>query len=80
MSFLIKDDKLLKKYNKIWDIVCNITNEPAYNQKIVKNKIKCCAGKTNFHGNGIPKEGSHCICLSVVLNDFAFKIGKDSYP
>ena len=26
------------------------------------------------------KEGSHCICLSVVLAFFAFKMGKNCYP
>ena len=26
------------------------------------------------------KEGSHCICLSVVLVVFAFKMGKNYYP
>ena len=28
----------------------------------------------------MPKEGSHCICLSVILIDFVFKIGKNYYP
>ena len=26
------------------------------------------------------KEGSHCICLSAILIDFALKIGKNYYP
>ena len=30
MSFLIKDDELLEKYNKIWDKVSN-DSEPVYN-------------------------------------------------
>ena len=28
----------------------------------------------------MPKEGSHCVFLSVVLIDFVFKKGKNYYP
>ena len=27
----------------------------------------------------MPKEGSHCICLSVTLIDYIFKIGRNFY-
>ena len=42
MSFLIKDDELLEKYNEIWEKVKNITkkefdSEPVYNEKISKS-------------------------------------------
>ena len=45
MSFLIKDNELLKKYNEIWEEVKNsikkeLDSEPAYNEKILKDK-KC---------------------------------------
>ena len=33
----------------------------------------------NFHDDGIPKQGSHCICLSVILIGFVSKIGKNYY-
>ena len=41
MSFLIKDEKLLEKYNKIWKKVSNITkkefdNSPVWNEKYIK--------------------------------------------
>ena len=32
---------------------------------------------TKFHDNKIPKEGSHGVCLSVILIDFVFRIGKN---
>ena len=35
---------------------------------------------TNFHKNKIPKEGSQCICLSVILINLVFRIGKNYYP
>ena len=35
---------------------------------------------TNFHNNKIPKEGSQCICLSVILIDSVYRKHKDYYP
>ena len=65
MSFLIKDDELLEKYNEIWEKVKNsikkeLHSEPVYNEKYQKTKIKPYNGKinTNFHNNEMPKEGS----------------------
>ena len=64
MSFLIKDDKLLEKYNKIWKKVSNIIKEefdsnPVYHEKYIKTKIKFYNEKlnANFVNSKIPKEG-----------------------
>ena len=45
MFFLIKDKKLLNKYNEIWKKVSNITekefgSKPVYNEKYLETKIK----------------------------------------
>ena len=87
MSFLIKDDKLLKKYNKFWKKVKNtidkeFDSDPVYNEKYLKVKIKSYNGKinTNFHKNKMPKEGSQCIYLSVILIDSIFRTGSNYYP
>ena len=45
MSFLIKNKKLLEKYNEIWKKVSNIIernfeSRPVYNEKYLKTKIK----------------------------------------
>ena len=45
MSFLIKDNEQLEKYNEIWDKVRNTIkkrcySEPVYNEKYLKTKIK----------------------------------------
>ena len=55
-------------------------SEPVYDQKYLKTKVKSYEGKinTNFYDNGILKEGSYCINLSVILIDPAFRIG--DYP
>ena len=64
-SFLIKDDELLEKYNAIKEKVKNnlkkeFDNEPVYNEKYLKAKIKSYIGKinSNFKNNKIPKKGS----------------------
>ena len=36
--------------------------------------------KISFSNNKIQKEGSQCICLSVILIDFVFRTGKNYYP
>ena len=57
-------------------------NDPVYNEKYLKAKIKSYNGKinTNFHKNKIPKEGSQFIFLSVILIDSVFRTGKNYYP
>ena len=87
MLFLKKDDELLEKYDEIWEKVKNSIKkksdrEPVYNEKNLKSKIAFCNGKINtfFHNNKIPKEGSQCICLSVILFDSGVRTGKNCWP
>ena len=56
MSFLIKNDELLEKYNKTWDKVSNTVEkrfdiEPVCDEKYLKTKIKPSEEKINktFH-------------------------------
>ena len=82
---MIKDKKLLEKYNEIWTKVSNIIKKEfdnVYNKKYIKTKIKSYNGKVNtsFHNNKISKEGSQCICLSVILIDSVYKKNKNYYP
>ena len=65
MSFKASENKLLKKYTKIWERVSNLINikfdsEPVYgdNDKYIKTKINSYGDKvnTNFQGNEIPKK------------------------
>ena len=76
VSFLIKDDKLLEKYNEIWDnfsytIGKEFDSNLVYNKNL-RAKIKSYNGKinTNFHNKKIPKEDCQFICLSQILIDF----------
>ena len=73
MSFLIKDWKLLEKYDEICKKVSNVIEKvfdtkPIFDEKYLKTKTKSYDPKinTNFDNNKIPKERSQCICLSVL--------------
>ena len=86
ISFFIRDDELLEKYNDIWEQVKNsirkeFESETVYNEKYLKAKIKSYNAKinTNFRNNKIPKEGSQCIFLSVIFIDSIFRTGKNYY-
>ena len=89
MSFIVKDQKLLKKYTKIWETIeglMNISfeNKPVYGEdvKLIKKKIKMYAGSliTNFHNKKMPKEKAPCKCLSVIIIDLIIKANKKYYP
>ena len=52
MSFLIKDEKLLEKHNKIWKKVSNsikkeFVSKPVYNRKYLKIIVKSYNRKIN---------------------------------
>ena len=63
---LIKDEKLLEKYNIM---KTKFGSNPVYNEKYVKTKMKVYDKKINrdFHSNKMPKESSEFLCLSVIL-------------
>ena len=69
ISFLIKDDEVWEKYNKVWDVIENklgikFHSEPICKQKYLKVKVREFDGviKTNFLGNDMPKK--ICIILA----------------
>ena len=68
LSFKVNDNKLLKKYNKIWEGVSNLMNrefdsEPVYgdNDKCIKAKIKMYEDRvnTNYRIKRCLKKMSH---------------------
>ena len=56
-------------------------SEPVYDEKYLKAKMKSCKGKINknVYNDKIPKKRSQCICLSVTLNDSAFRTDNNCY-
>ena len=66
MSFVIKEDDALDKYNEIWDKIKEKLNiefhsMPVYDEKYIKGKVREFNGviKTNFLVDEIPKESMH---------------------
>ena len=89
MSFKVSDNKLLKKYNKIWEKISNLLDikfdsQPVYGDgdKYIKTEIKMDGHRvnTNFQGKKVPKENASCKCLSLIMLDFVIRANKKFYP
>ena len=83
MSFLIKDEEVWKKYEDIWYVIENklgikFNSKPVYDEKYVKAKVREFDSKfkTNFLGNGIPKENIHYSCIACITIDSVMRIDK----
>ena len=70
MSFKVNDNKLLKKYTKIWWKVSRLMNKPFFSEPVyddddefIKIKIKIFGDKviTNFQGKEMSKEKYKCL-------------------
>ena len=73
MSFLIKDDEVWDKYDKIWDVIKSKLNikfhsEPVYEYKYLEPKVREFNGaiKTSFLNNDMPKENIHYSCIACI--------------
>ena len=76
MSFLIKDDEVWDKYDKIWDVIkdklgIKFHSEPVYEYRYLKAKVREFDGviKTNFLGNDVPKEDMHYTFIAYITID-----------
>ena len=85
MSFLIKEDEVWDKYDKIWDVIKNNPNitfhsKPVYEYKYLKTKVREFNGeiKTNVLNNGMPKENMHYSCIACI--ECKYKIKKTKIP
>ena len=79
MNLLVNDKKILEKYSEIWNKIKSLiekefNNEPDYNDKYIKTKMKIYNDKvhTDFQHSKIPKDNEYCVCLSVTLLDSIF--------
>ena len=89
MSFKVSDNKLLKKYNKMWEkirILLNIKfdSEPIYgdNDKYIKTKIKMYEDgvNRNFQCKEAPKENVSYKSLSLITLDSYVRVNKKYCP
>ena len=83
MSFMIKDDKVWDKYDKIWNVIkdklgIKFHSKPVYEYKYLRVKVRVFEGiiKTNFLGNGVPKENMHYTCIACITIDSVMKMDK----
>ena len=72
MSFLIKDDGSLDKYNELWDQIKEKLNikfysMTAYDEKCIKAKSREFNGviETNFLGDEVPRDYNCIACIAI---------------
>ena len=72
MSFIIKDDDVLDKYNEIWDKI----------KEMLNIKVREFNGviKTNFLGNELQKENVHDTCIACITIDSVVRIKRRNHP
>ena len=85
MSFLIKEDDVLDKYNEIWNKIKKTLNikfhgVPVYNEKCIKAREFNSVIKANLLGDEIPKENVHYTCIACITIDSVMKMKKMNYP
>ena len=87
MSFVTDDEKIYKKYNKIWEVIRNLLKidfavNPVRDYVYLVAKLKIFNGinRTTFTNNAIPIEKDHYICIPVIDIDSVLKIDKKAYP
>ena len=83
MSFLIKNDKVQDKYDKIWDVIkdklgIKFHSKPVYEYKYLEAKVRKLDGviKKIFLGNDMPKENIHYTCIACITIDSVLRINK----
>ena len=87
MSFVIKDDDVLDKYNEIWDKIketlsIKFHSMPVYDEQYIKAKVRVFNGviKTNFLCDEVPKENKHYTCIACITIDSVMRMEKKNYP
>ena len=87
MSFLIKNDEVWDKYDKISDVIkdklcIKFHSEPVYKYRYLKIKVGEFAGviKTNFLGKDMSNENMYYTCIACITIDSVLRINKKNHP
>ena len=87
VSFIIKDDDVLDKYNEIGNKIkktlnIKLHNMLVYNEKYIKAKLKEFNGviTTNFSSGEILKESVHYSCIACITIDSVMRMEKKNHP
>ena len=83
MSLSIKNTKVWEKYEEIWEVIKNklgikFHSQPIYENKYLKVKVRKFNDsiKTNFLGNGVPKENTYYTCIACIILESVLKMNK----
>ena len=83
LSFVIKDDDVLDKYNEIWDksketLNIKFHSMPVYDERYMKTKVRefNSAIKTNFLSDEVLKENEHYTCIACITIDSVVRMEK----
>ena len=83
MSFIVKDDNVLDKYNKTWGKIkgkvdIKFHSMPVYDETYIKAKVREFDGKikTNFLGD----ENIQYTCIAWITIDSVMKMDNKNYP
>ena len=93
MSFVMDDEEIYEKYNKIWEVIrkllkVDFTVGPVQDDKYLVAKLKVFdrINRTTFNNNNnnnnnaILIERNHYICIAAIDIDSVLKIDKRAYP
>ena len=87
MSFMIKNDDVLDKYNETWGKIkkklnIKLHSMSVYDEKYIKTKVREFNGvsKINFLGDEVPKENVHYTCIVCITIDSVMRMEKKNYP
>ena len=87
MSFMIKNDDVLDKYNETWGKIkkklnIKLHSMSVYDEKYIKTKVREFNGvsKINFLGDEVPKENVHYTCIVCITVDSVIRMEKKNYP
>ena len=83
MSFMVKNDDVLHKYNEIRDKINGEWNikfhgMPVYDENYIKTKVTEFNSviKTKFLGDEVPKESVHYTCMACITIYFVLRMQK----
>ena len=86
VCLFFRDDDLLDKYNKIWNVIKNKLNIKfhsmlVYDKTYIKVKVRGFDSKikTNFLGNKVPKQYMNYTCIACITIDGVIKMDKKNY-
>ena len=86
MSFMIKNDGVLDKYDEIWGKIKDKINikfhsMPVYDKKYIKAKVREFSGviKTNYLSDEVAKENEHYTCIACITIDSVMRMEKKNY-